>query len=262
MKFRNNILFFTIFVFLIIISSGTVFAEDSALPSVQNGEVSGDIEIASENPFATGVTDGELVYEISENVSEIKSAYAVVNSYSGSGSNTYGLTTNISLKAGNTTEVLEYAKLTFVNSTANDPVVYPITDFTSKQYSDYQTLVDITDKVKGLSAGDTITISVNNTELEGYVFDGRIKVIALVLAYDDDDNDKITYWLNIGQAWTKGTLTTMFNTKDFDDDYAEVTLDSIALSSKDAIYTLNGESLSFSSVIIFSFLAVYFLGAV
>mgnify|MGYP003291712647 CR=1 FL=1 len=42
---------------------------------------------------------------------------------------------------------------------------------------------------EGLSAGDTITISVNNTELEGYVFDGRIKVIALVLAYDDDDND-------------------------------------------------------------------------
>ena len=39
MKFRNNLLFLTIFVFLIIISSGTVFAEDSALPSVETGEV-------------------------------------------------------------------------------------------------------------------------------------------------------------------------------------------------------------------------------
>ena len=67
MKLRNNFLFLTIFVFLIMISSGIVFAEDSALPSVATGEVSGDIEIASENPFAAGVTDGELAYEIPEN---------------------------------------------------------------------------------------------------------------------------------------------------------------------------------------------------
>ena len=67
MKFRNNLLFFTIFVFLIMISSGIVFAEDSALPSVETGEVSGGVKIVSENPFATGGTDGELVYEIPEN---------------------------------------------------------------------------------------------------------------------------------------------------------------------------------------------------
>ena len=245
MKFRNNLLFFTIFVFLIMISSGIVFAEDSALPSVATGEVSGDIEIVSENPFAAEVTDGELVYEIPENVSEIKSAYAIVNSYSGSGKPEYGLTTNISLTAGNTTEVLEYANLTFVNNTANDPAVYQITDFTTKQYSDYQTLVDITDNIKGLSAGDSITISVNNTELTGYEFDGRIKLIALIFAYDDYDNDKISYWLNIGQAWTKGTLSTIFNTKDFDDYCDDVTLESISLSSSDAkSYELNGKALA------------------
>ena len=245
MKLRNNFLFLTIFVFLIMISSGIVFAEDSALPSVATGEVSGDIEIVSENPFAAEVTDGELVYEIPENVSEIKSAYAVVNSYSGSGNPKYGLTTNISLTAGNTTEVLEYVNLTFVNDTANDPVVYPITGFTSKQYSDYQTLVDITNNIKGLSAGDSITISVNNTELTGYKFDGRIKLIALIFAYDDYDNDKISYWLNIGQAWTKGTLSTIFNTKDFDDYCDDVTLESISLSSSDAkSYELNGKALA------------------
>ena len=245
MKLRNNLLYFTIFVFLIIISSGIVFAEDSALPSVESGEVSGDIEIVSENPFAAEVTDGELVYEIPENVSEIKSAYAVVNSYSGNGNPTYGFTTNISLTAGNTTEVLEYANLTFVNNTANDPAVYQITDFTSKQYSDYQTLVDITDNIKGLSAGDSITISVNNTELTDYNFDGRIKLIALIFAYDDYDNEKISYWLNIGQAWTKGTLSTIFNTKDFDDYCDDVTLEAISLSSSDAkSYELNGKALA------------------
>ena len=246
MKFKNNLVFFTIFVFLIVISSGIVFAEDSnpAIPQIETGEVSGDVDIASAHPFASKVTSDELVYTIPENVSEIKSAYAVVNTYSGSGNYSYGLTTNIALKTDNTIEVLEYANLTFVNNTANDPVVYPITNHTSKQYSDYQTLVNITDKVKSLSSGDTITISVNNTKLTGYNFDGRIKLIALIFAYDDGDDDKISYWLNIGQAWTKQTLTTMFNTKDFDNKYAKATLESIALSSKDAIYTLNGESLS------------------
>ncbi|WP_407414787.1 DUF3344 domain-containing protein [Methanobrevibacter sp.] len=241
MKFRNNIIFLTIFIFLVIISSGIVFAEDSAMPLVDNGEVSGGVEISSVNPFTS--TNGELVYEIPENVTEIKSVNVVVSSYSGSGAPTYGLTTNISLKTDDGINVLEYANLTYPDNTASDPVIYPITNNTSKQYSDYQSLFDITDKVKNLSGGDTITITVNNTALTDYSFDGRIKLIALICAYDDSDNDKISYWLNIGQAWTKETLTTIFNTKDFDDDYDDVTLESIALSSADATYRLNGDLL-------------------
>ena len=241
MKFRNNLIFLTIFIFLIIISSGIVFAEDSVMPLVDSGEVSGGVEISSVNPFSS--TNGELVYEIPENVSEIKSINVVVSSYSGSGAPTYGFTTNISLKTDGGLYGLEYANLTYPISTASDPVIYPITNNTSKQYSDYQSLFDITDKVKDLAAGDTITITVNNTALKDYSFDGRIKLIALICAYDDNDNDKIFYWLNIGQAWTKETLTTIFNTKDFDEDYDEVTLESIALSSADATYRLNGDLL-------------------
>ena len=241
MKLKNGLLICTFFLFLIMISSGTVFAEDSAVPLVDSGEVSGGVEISSVNPFTS--KSSELVYTVPDNISEIKSVNVVVSSYSGSGAPTYGLTTNISLKANNETSLLEYANLTYSENTANDPVIYPITNNTSKQYSDYQSLFDITDKVKGLSSGDTITISVNNTALEGYQFDGRIKLIALIFAYDDNDNDKITYWLNVGQAWTKGTLTTIFNTKDFNDDYDDVTLESIALSSSDATYMLNGELL-------------------
>ena len=47
MKFKNNLVFFTIFVFLIVISSGIVFAEDSnpAIPQIETGEVSGDVDI-------------------------------------------------------------------------------------------------------------------------------------------------------------------------------------------------------------------------
>ncbi|MBP3225575.1 MAG: DUF3344 domain-containing protein, partial [Methanobrevibacter sp.] len=213
----------------------------SALPLVDSGEVSGGVDISSVNPFNS--TSSELIYEIPEDATEIRSANVVVSTYSGSGAPTYGLTTNISLNTNDKSEILEYANLTYLDSTASDPVIYPITNFTSKQYSDYQSLFDITEKVKGLSSGDTITVSVNNTALEGYKFDGRIKLIALIFAYDDGDNDKITYWLNVGQAWTKETLTTVFNTKEFDDEYSDVVLESIALSSADATYMLNGKLL-------------------
>ena len=241
MKFKNGLLICSIFLFFVIISSGIVFAEDSALPLVDSGEVSGGVDISSVNPFNS--TSSELIYEIPEDVTEIRSANVVVSTYSGSGAPTYGLTTNISLNTNDKSEILEYANLTYSDSTASDPVIYPITNFTSKQYSDYQSLFDITEKVKGLSSGDTITVSVNNTALEGYSFDGRIKLIALIFAYDDGDNDKITYWLNVGQAWTKETLTTVFNTKEFDDEYSDVVLESIALSSADATYMLNGKLL-------------------
>ena len=241
MKFKNGLLICSIFLFFVIISSGIVFAEDSALPLVDSGEVSGGVDISSVNPFNS--TSSELIYEIPEDATEIRSANVVVSTYSGSGAPTYGLTTNISLNTNDKSEILEYANLTYPDSTASDPVIYPITNFTSKQYSDYQSLFDITEKVKGLSSGDTITVSVNNTALEGYKFDGRIKLIALIFAYDDGDNDKITYWLNVGQAWTKETLTTVFNTKEFDDEYSDVVLESIALSSADATYMLNGKLL-------------------
>ena len=241
MKFKNGLLICSIFLFFVIISSGIVFAEDSALPLVDSGEVSGGVDISSVNPFNS--TSSELIYEIPEDATEIRSANVVVSTYSGSGAPTYGLTTNISLNTNDKSEILEYANLTYLDSTASDPVIYPITNFTSKQYSDYQSLFDITEKVKGLSSGDTITVSVNNTALEGYKFDGRIKLIALIFAYDDGDNDKITYWLNVGQAWTKETLTTVFNTKEFDDEYSDVVLESIALSSADATYMLNGKLL-------------------
>ena len=241
MKFKNGLLICSIFLFFVIISSGIVFAEDSALPLVDSGEVSGGVDISSVNPFNS--TSSELIYEIPEDATEIRSANVVVSTYSGSGAPTYGLTTNISLNTNDKSEILEYANLTYPDSTASDPVIYPITNFTSKQYSDYQSLFDITEKVNGLSSGDTITVSVNNTALEGYKFDGRIKLIALIFAYDDGDNDKITYWLNVGQAWTKETLTTVFNTKEFDDEYSDVVLESIALSSADATYMLNGKLL-------------------
>ena len=146
------------------------------------------VSIISSNPWKTS---GSLEYEIPDDVKEIKSVNVIVNSYSGSGAPTYALYSNITLNTSNGFEILGYEDLFCDKSMTNDPLVYTINNHTTKQYSDYQSVFNITDKVKNLNAGDTIKISVENTRKEGYSFDARIKLIALIIAYDDGDDDEI-----------------------------------------------------------------------
>ncbi|WP_407423208.1 DUF3344 domain-containing protein [Methanobrevibacter sp.] len=227
--------------FLIIMTSGTVVADEApAMSLVDNGTVSGDVVIYSSNPFTDS---GSLEYTIPVDVSQIQSVDVIVSSYSGSGAPTYALYSNITLNTVNGLEILGYEDLYCDISMTNDPTVYKINDHTTKQFSDYQSTFDITDKVKNLSSGDTIKISVKNTQKEGYNFDGRIKLIALVFAYDDGDNDKITYWLNVGQSWTQSSRSNLINTKGFNGEYDEVTFENIALSSYNSVGRINNELL-------------------
>ena len=227
--------------FLIIITSGAVFADEMpAMTQVENGTVSGDVVIYSSNPFKES---GSLEYTIPEDVEQIQSADVIVSTYSGSGAPTYALYSNITLNTVNGLEILGYEDLYCDKDMANDPTVYRINNHTTKQFSDYQSTFDITDNVKNLSSGDTIKISVENAKKEGYNFDGRIKLIALVLAYDDADKDEITYWLNVGQSWTQSMRSNLINTKGFKGEYDEVTFENIALSSYNAVSKINDELL-------------------
>ena len=236
MNFKNIFLCFTV-LFLILITSGAVFADEApAMSLVENGTVSGDVVISASNPFAES---GNLQYAIPEDVDQIRSVNLVVSSYSGSGAPTYALYSNITLDTVNGLEVIAYEDLYCNISMKNDPTVYRINDHTTKQFSDYQSSYDITDKVKNLSSGDTIKISVKNTPKEGYNFDGRIKMIALVFAYDDGDDDRITYWLNVGQSWTQSSRSNLIKTKDFKGEYDEVTFENIATSSNIALCRIN-----------------------
>ena len=239
MRFKNNIILFFLVSFLIFLFSGIVFAEEApAMELVESGTVSGDAEIYSVNPWKTS---GSLDYTIPDGVDDIKSAYAIVNSYSGSGAPTYALYSNITLNTSNGFEVLAYEDLYSEISMTNDPLVYVVNNHTTKQYSDYQSVFNITDKVKNLSSGEKITISVENTRKEGYSFDARIKLISMVLIYDDGDNDKINYWLNIGQSWTQSTRSNLINTKDFNGEYDEVTFENIGLSTYNALCRINNK---------------------
>lgn len=214
---------------MIVFSLGSVCADDSINAT---GEVSGDVDIATANP---GSVSGELTYEIPSDAN-IKSADLYVNVYSGSAKNTHGANANVSIKTANGEKQLASEQLWIEDGSA-DGTIYTVNNHTDKCYSDYQMHYDITNELNGINSS-SIVIKVDTFKMENKSFDGRIKLIALILAYDDGDNDKITYWINPTQLWTKTNITTIFNTQGLKDVY-KASLTNIALSSSDGSFSVN-----------------------
>ncbi|SFL59699.1 Protein of unknown function [Methanobrevibacter olleyae] len=215
------------------------------MPEVDSGVVSGGIDFTAVNPWTTS---GNLVYTIPDGMTNLKSAIVIVNVYSGSGANTYALYSNVSLDTKNGLEELGYEALYFDTTTTNDPNVYLINDHTTKQYSDCQMVYNITNKVNSLSSGDLIKINVVDSPYPDKNFDGKIKLISLLFAFDDGDNDKYAYWLHAGQLWTQDTANFDFNTQDYTGATNNMTLRTIALSSSVAnSYKINNITAPYDS---------------
>lgn len=225
----KSLIFLVILTFMIVFSLGSVCADDSINAT---GEVSGDVDIATANP---GSVSGELTYEIPSDAN-IKSADLYVNVYSGSAKNTHGANANVSIKTANGEKQLASEQLWIEDGSA-DGTIYTVNNHTDKCYSDYQMHYDITNELNGINSS-SIVIKVDTFKMENKSFDGRIKLIALILAYDDGDNDKITYWINPTQLWTKTNITTIFNTQGLKDVY-KASLTNIALSSSDGSFSVN-----------------------
>ena len=216
---------------------------------VDSGTVSGGVDLIAVNPNAVS---GTLNYTVPEGVTNIKSAFVIVNIYSGSGKSTYALYSNVTLNTTKGNDVLGYETLKYIDDAdlTNDHTVYGINDHATKQYSDYEMVYNIIDNVRDLKSGDTITVSVENSAYPNKTFDGRIKLIGLFFAYDDGDDDNFTYWFNAGQLWTKTTANFTFNTRDYKGKSDDVSLRTVALSSSLAkTYKLNGAEITPDTVV-------------
>ena len=189
---RKSLVFIFALVFMIVFSLSAVSADNG--PDGISGEVSGDVDIKTANPWNTS---GELSYDIPADAQDIKSANVYVNVYGGSAKNTHGANANISLITQNGEKQIASEELWIEDGSA-DGTVYPVNDHTTKCYSDYQMYYDITDSLKGLN-GSAITLKVDTFKIDNKTFDGRIKLIALVLAYDDGDSDVVSYWIDSTQ---------------------------------------------------------------
>ena len=218
---------------MMVFSLSAVSAED--MQTTDSGQVSGDVDVVTVNPWNT---TGELTYVIPNEAKNIASADVYVNVYGGSAKNTHGANANVSLQTVNGENQLGSEEL-WIEDGSTDGTVYIVNNHTNKCYSDYQIHYDIKNLVDGLN-GSSITIKVDTFKMENKTFDGRIKLIALVLAYDDGDSDVINYWVDTAQKWTKTNVTTTFDTANIGDIvYAE--LYNVALSSGDGSYKVNGE---------------------
>ena len=245
---RNKKIFIPILLFMVVLSIGAISAQDvdDAIASNSendilgtSGSVSGGVDVETENPWATS---GALNYTIPDDAT-IKSADVYVNVYGGSAQNTYGANANITI----TTEKNEtkYYESLWTADGSTDGTVYTVNDHTTKCYSDYMIHYDVTSMLDGLK-GD-FKINVDTFQMENKSFDGRIKLIALVLAYDDSDGDSISYWINDDQLWTKTSATVTFDTGSVDKIF-DANLCNIVLSSGDGTYMINGEILGDATV--------------
>jgi len=141
------------------------------------------------------------------------------------------------------------------NEELNVPYSYPGNGGTGPVYlahgnrvtSDYVFAYDI----KNQLSGNTVGVSVK-TEKVDPSFDDRIKFIALVVAYNDDDGDKIYYWVNEGHDPMSAlndngyTGETEFGTSQIvasEDREFTATLSSLYMASVDGTYTFNGDEL-------------------
>ncbi|MBO6104422.1 MAG: DUF3344 domain-containing protein, partial [Methanobrevibacter sp.] len=235
MKNQHKFFIVSLIFLCLLISLSAVSADD--LDTIADGEVSGDVDVVTTSPW--GPTSGELSYEIPENVKDVDYAGLYVNVYSGSAQPTYAAESNISMTSNGETEQIASERLVSTEG-STDGTVYTINDHTTKCYSDYHMIYNITDKVQGKTG--TITFNVNNAAIDGYSFDGRIKLIGLVFAYNDGDNDKVSYWVNSGQSWTNSLdnpTKATFDVGNTENIVAEATIDNVALSSTDGLYSFN-----------------------
>lgn len=239
---------------MIVLSIGAVSAEDAddAIAStpdddavledseaISSGTVSGGVDVVTENPWSN---KGELSYDIPADAKTIKSADVYVNVFGVKLDDSYNITSDTSIITTN--GEVKYKES--LNYKAEDKThVYNVNPNVTKSNLDYMIHYNITNQLAGLN-GTSLKINVNTTTVAGSATAtnaGYIKLIGLVLTYDDGDDDKINYWINDNQIWTNSNVTLTFDTTSLTD-VLEMSLTNIALDSADATYQLNGKFLT------------------
>ncbi len=220
------------------------------LETVQSGTVSGDLYVgAFQDPgFSDQTQYGENIMEPTftlPSYTDIEWARLYVVVYAAGTDDREG-TATISFDANgdgdylDTGEILGVETLATAATSAAD--VYPVNDHVDRQYSDYRLWYDVTSIIDSQSP----TAKVVSTPVATN-FDARIKTVTLVVAYNDGDDDVIQYWINEGHDYQSSSATTpsstTFDTNGIDDEWTEAILTNVALSSADATYTFNENSI-------------------
>jgi len=208
------------------------------LATVQSGTVSGDLYVGAYGEFNAGTSYATNTFNQTFTLpayTDIQWARLYTVVYAAGTDNRTG-TATVKFDGNGTYETLGIETLaTAGDSTAN---VYPVNDHVDRQYSDYLIWYDVTDLVDSQNPkAEVVSTPVASN------FDGRIKELVLVVAYNDGDGDEVHYWVNDGhdyQANGADGVTSAFATGGLAAGWTDATLQNVVLSTKDALYTFNG----------------------
>jgi parallel beta-helix repeat protein len=214
------------------------------LATVQNGTVSGGLWYDSYPGFATSAQKTFILPDYTK----IKWARLYVTVYDGHMQNNYRGSVNISIDA-NGDSAYEIQK----NETFNTSYSFPgeggtgpvwLNDHMNRVTSDYLMWYDLTDAI----TGQQVNVQATTTKVDSS-FDGRVKAMTLVVAYDDSDSDQVYYWVNQGHDTVNPldetyTGSTSFGTSTLSSGWNSANLTAIYLASVDGIYALDEKTLT------------------
>lgn len=211
------------------------------LVTVQSGTVTGDLYVSSPTTYpATEVTQTFTLPAAA--VGNIQWAKVYVNTYSGSAANTFALTSTVKIDGNGDAdyadagEVLGVETMDIASETNGNS--YPLNNHVNKVYSDYEAQYDVTSLISATNP----TVNVKSEAIAPKSFDGRIKGVTLVVAYNDPASTTSTrYWVNHGGDWSSpGSGSTTFDTTSVTAGVTSAVLKVRQLSSADATtYTFN-----------------------
>jgi len=220
------------------------------LTTVQSGTVSGGLYVDAELP-SWGSVDVTKTFASIPSIGDIVWARLYVLVYAGSMQNNYRGTATVSFDGngdgtfetilGN--EVLDTpGGYTYPGEGRDGPIT--VNDHCNRVTSDYLIWYDVSSNITSQTPKCRVV-----TEKTDSSFDGRIKMITLVVAYNDGDTDKVYYWVNQGHDVdsylddTPYSGQTFFDLSSLSGEIEKATLVVNHLASTDGTYKWNGESI-------------------
>jgi parallel beta-helix repeat protein len=210
------------------------------LTTAQNGTVSGGLWCDSYPGFSTSA---QKTFTLPD-YTKIKWARLYVTVYDGHMENNYRGNVSIDIDAnGDSKYELQKTETfdttySFPGTGGTGPVW--LSDHMNRVTSDYLMWYDLTD----LISGQKVNVQATTTKVDSS-FDGRVKAMTLVVAYDDGDSDKVYYWINQGHDTVNPlddtyTGSTSFGTSSLAKGWSSANLTAIFLASVDGTYSFQG----------------------
>ncbi len=235
-QFKFKFLLILTMVIMTFTMLGTVSADSqnigSHLTTVKNGTVNGGVYIDSYYGFQSG-TNKNVTYKFKSLPKNTKVVSATLYTIIYSGDMT--VDKPVHMTASFNGKQIDSQNLSSTYNGINGPVT--INNHCNRVTSDYLLWYDVTSSIKENNTANVYT--------DSHDFDGRIKLISLVVAYDNGSSNKIAYWINQGHdvVNTEDYVgSTKFSALPKGNNIKDASLNVIHLSSTDGIYTFNGNT--------------------